>query len=239
MRKATVAKESAQVVPIKRKSMPPVRAQLVGKVVLKPLDSVNRNPWNPNQMTPFEKQALRHGLEKDGWLVSHALTIWGHDENGVVKNLIIDGEHRWEAAKQLGMKDGPMVFLNGLTESAAKMLTVKLDQKRGRFNEDRLGALLQSVQADLNLDTQSLDLGIAPEDLSDYLRVEEEPNPVIGELPSGQKASVKTVPLYFKPEEHEAFNRLLKDLAGRFQTLNATDTVFEAVRRAHAASAPK
>jgi len=222
---------------VARKSEPP-KARLVGKTTIEDLSSVTKNSWNPNRMTPFERQSLRHGLVQDGWLVSHALTVWRTDEKGKTRNIIIDGEHRWEEAIALGMKQGPMVFLDGLTEAAAKMLTVKLDAKRGRFDEDALASLLKGVQESLNLETQALDLGIQPDLLSDYLRPDVVAPPV-AEIPSGQTAAVKTVPLYFQPADHEAFTKLVRELSEKYKTKNSTDTVFEAVRRAHAAATTK
>lgn len=225
-----------------RKSQPPPAKGkgLVGKVIIDDLSHVTKNDWNPNRMTPFERQSLRHGLEKDGWLVSHALTVWGTDEKGKAKNLIIDGEHRWEEARALGMTKGPMVYLEGLTLSQAKQLTVKLDSKRGRFDEDALGVLVRSIQEDLNLETQSLDLGIEASLFDDFLRIEEVlPEAPVMQLPAGQKAAVKTVPLFFQPKQYEEFMRLCQDLSVKYQTQNSTDTVVEAVKRAHAVATAK
>jgi hypothetical protein len=223
----------------RKSNPPPPQARLVGKVVIAKLDAVTKNDWNPNEMTLFERQSLRHGLLKDGWLVSHALTIWRTDEKGKTKNIIIDGEHRWEEAKALGMVEGPMVFLDGVTLADAKQLTVKLDAKRGRFNEEKLGVLVRSVQEVLHLETQALDLGIDAKLLTEYLKPQDTLPPLPADLPSGQKAAVKNVPLFFKPEQHEQFLRLIHDLAGHYKTQNATDTIFEAVRRAHAAATSK
>jgi hypothetical protein len=215
-------------------------SRIVGEVVMAPLDSVKKNPWNPNRMTAFEKESLKHGFKKEGWFASHALTIWRTDEKGNLKMLIIDGEHRQAAGLELGMKEGPMVFLDGLTEAEAKMLTVKLDAKRGKFDHEDLSTLLLSVKDDLDLETRSLDLGIGDDLFANLLHEDAvDGDNVIGELPSGQTASVKMVQLFFQPEKHEEFSKLAKDLAVRFRTENVTDTVVEAVRRAHAATAAK
>ena len=67
-----------------RKSIPPTPTadtiQVKGKVVLKSLQSVSPNDWNPNRMTPHMQESLSYGLHTDGWLASQALLIWGKDD---------------------------------------------------------------------------------------------------------------------------------------------------------------
>jgi hypothetical protein len=211
---------------------------VVGKVEMAALDLVRPNTWNPNRLTPFEKRALKHGLEHDTWLPSHALTIWRTDEKGKKKMLVIDGEHRWTAARELGLKEGPMVFLDGLTEAEAKAWTVKLDAKRGKFDEDKMGPLLRSLEPTMDVETRALDLGIDEDRLVRYL--DDEPDKaVVGELPSGQRASVRQVQLFFPQARYDEFQKMVREMAGSLKTKNVTDTVLEVVRRAGAAAAPK
>jgi hypothetical protein len=120
-------------------------AHVRGKVVTAPLDKLKPNTWNPNVVTPEKMASIEHGFRTDGWLVSQALLVWRKDETGKVQNVIVDGEHRWKAARSVGLTEGPVVFLDGITEAEAKALTVKLDQKRGRWDEDKLGALLREI----------------------------------------------------------------------------------------------
>jgi DNA modification methylase len=93
--------------------------------------------------------SIRHGFREDGWLVSQALLVWATDEIATPRNLIIDGEHRWIAARDVGLHEGPMVLLHGLTEREAKALTIKLDQKRGTWRSDAdLGRVLADLAAE-------------------------------------------------------------------------------------------
>ena len=131
--------------------------RLRGTVVFKLLDAVRPNPWNPNRMTPRERASLRKGLEDDGWVIAFSLLVWGTDETGARRDLIIDGEHRWTEARALGFTNGPMVFLDGLTEAEAKALTIKFIERRGHSEDLALGVVLRSLPADL-LDGTSLGL---------------------------------------------------------------------------------
>jgi hypothetical protein len=67
-----------------------------GEVELVELATVRPNGWNPNECDAHTLASIERGFTEEGWLKSHALTIWRTDEKGVEKRLIIDGEHRWE-----------------------------------------------------------------------------------------------------------------------------------------------
>lgn len=116
----------------------PTAARITGKVVLTPLDRVQPNSWNPNVMTEFQLESTREGMLREGWLAAYALLVWGTDETGARRDIIIDGEHRWRIARELGLAKGPMVFLDGLTEARAIELTIAMDNKRGRFDDVKL-----------------------------------------------------------------------------------------------------
>lgn len=123
----------------------PIKIRVTGKSVLAKLDAVKPNPWNPNQMTEFQIESTRAGLIEEGWVAAYALLIWRTDEKGRAQNIIIDGEHRWRIAKDIGFKEGPMVFLDGITEAKAREMTVAFDNKRGKFEPNRLRELVLSI----------------------------------------------------------------------------------------------
>jgi hypothetical protein len=127
------------------KAQPPDGIRITGKVVVTPLDRVQPNTWNPNRMTEYQIESTRAGLLKDGWLAAYALLVWGTDEKGIARNIIIDGEHRWRIARDLGFTDGPMVFLEGVTARRAKEMTVEFDAKRGQFDTIALRDLIAEI----------------------------------------------------------------------------------------------
>ena len=144
-----------------------------GEVVVRALSTVKPNGWNPNVMTDEMKASLVHGLQEDGWLASQALLIWGSDQDGSEMNLIIDGEHRYRAALEIGMENGPMVVLDGLTEGEAKALTIKMNQKRGDWNTDSLAALLKDIAASSEDGLTGVSLGFGEEELMKLLATPE------------------------------------------------------------------
>jgi hypothetical protein len=218
-------------------------AKIVGKVVLKSLDAVGANPWNPNRMTTFERDALKNGLQSDGWLSSQALLIWGTDASGEKKNLIIDGEHRWTMARELGFDKGPMVFLENLTEAQAKALTVKMNSKRGKFQDDLLGALIRDIQLELEAPDLGLELGIAQDDLMRYMAVEAQEldeyvadaRPPLEAAPSGAPTlstpHIRMVQLFFDKEQHEEFVQMVDEFGASVSARSVSEIVLEVLRR--------
>lgn len=147
----------------------PRAEHIVGEVEFRPVDSVTPNNWNPNRMSEFTFQSLVAGLKEDGWLASDSMLVWGTDENGAPQNIIINGEHRWKAAKELGFELAPMVVLNGITARAAKKLTIKLDNKRGKFDPSALGQLVRELTGDVEDPLLGLSLGFTDDEMTDML----------------------------------------------------------------------
>jgi ParB-like nuclease domain len=115
-----------------------------GEVRLRKLDLFAPNAWNPNQMEPEEFESLKAGLRAKGWVRSDALLVWGTNEDGAAQNLIINGEHRWRAAGEIGMEVGPVVTMDGISREEAVQWTIRLDKARGRFDPEKLRLTLRN-----------------------------------------------------------------------------------------------
>ncbi len=206
-----------------------------------PIDSVQPNDWNPNEMDAQMSASLRQGLVEDGWLISQSLLIWGTDNRNKRRDVIIDGEHRWTEAKALGFSEVPVVKLDGVSPADARKLTIKLGQKRGRFN-DLLPSVLRSIQSELPTIDLSRSLGFDPEELFSILAQKtetihpnassstngvSEPPPVV----VSRNASVSTVPLFFSEPEYEEFQLLVRSFGVEFGTDTSSATVLEGLRR--------
>lgn len=233
---------------------------IVGKVKNVKLDRVAPNSWNPNVLDSTTYDSLKYGLQQDGWYASQAMLIWGTDEHGNTKNIIIDGEHRWRAGGELGFTTAPAVVLEGITEAKAKSLTIALDQKRGKFDQAKLADVLRDIQFSPVFEDQELAkaLGFGDEELMKLLAVPMPELPpdeaVTGEVshqstapkPPGEPAAEGTpvsntrmLQLFLDETSHAVFLAAARDLAAHYGTANVTDTVVEAVRRARAELPPK
>ena len=168
------------------------QAHVRGKVVTFPLDKLKPNGWNPNVVTPEKMASIEYGFRTDGWLASQALLVWRKDDAGKIQNVIIDGEHRWKAARTVGLADGPVVFLDGVSETEAKALTIKLNQKRGEWDEDALGKLLREVQG--SSEDLGLDFGFDDKELGRLLAEANAPAQTNGTATPTPNASASPLP---------------------------------------------
>jgi hypothetical protein len=171
--KVTTKKAETKVPETKAASPRRSKRKLVGEEGFAALDTVKPNTWNPNRMTAMQRSALRWGLINVGWLKSQKLLIWRTDENGKTKNIIIDGEHRWDEATKLGgFTEVPMVYLDGLTEAQAKKYTLRFIYNHGDPDINEVTALLKSMNID-DLGTASLEIGVDSEFLKRALAADD------------------------------------------------------------------
>jgi ParB-like chromosome segregation protein Spo0J len=107
-------------------------------------------------MTDGQFLSLKRAIRKEGFcgviLVNKAPT-------GMV---IVDGEHRWRAARALGMEDAPCV-IGEFSEERARALTVKMNQIHGYWSAPELVDLLDTLSDSLE------DLGFSEQEFAKEL----------------------------------------------------------------------
>lgn len=122
----------------------------VGQLETKAVDpkKLHPNPWNPNKMDDATLQAERESIATFGFI--DPITVRpvpgkrGHFQ-------IIDGEHRWKVATEDGLAKVPVVVLQ-LDDTAAKKLTIVLNETRGQADTVLLSSLLGELQSELGED---------------------------------------------------------------------------------------
>lgn len=91
-----------------------------------PVDQLKADGKNPNKMTKKEFSALKANFKRYGFLVP------------IITNknfLIADGEHRWRAARELGMKEVPVVVLD-VDEVDRRILRQVMNKLRGEHDKE-------------------------------------------------------------------------------------------------------
>lgn len=113
------------------------------EIVDLPINQIEANPWNPNKQIPAVAKAERESITRFGFVdpITVRLISTGTD---VDRWQIIDGEHRWREARELGYETIAAVVLD-VTEDEAKKLTVVLNETRGDADVVLLGQLLQQL----------------------------------------------------------------------------------------------
>lgn len=110
-----------------------------GKYLVVSPDKLKPNPWNPNSMTKEVMDAEKASIKKFGFV--DPITV---RESGKGYE-VIDGEHRWRAAKELKLKEVPVINMGIVKDEVAKQLTIVLNETRGKAKAKELAQLIQEL----------------------------------------------------------------------------------------------
>jgi DNA modification methylase len=111
------------------------------------LDSIHPDPTNPRRISAKELEALTRSIREFGLIDP---VICRRETRAV-----IGGHQRLLAARKLGLKTVPVIFLD-LSDAKAKLLNIALNKISGEFDEELLGQLLASLN-----DSPDLDLSLS------------------------------------------------------------------------------
>lgn len=141
-----------------------LKVEMVDSTALKP------NPYNPNRQEDKEFELLCQSIKSDGF----TMPILANKDY-----VIIDGEHRWQAAMKVGIKRVPVVLLD-LEASRMKLSTIRHNKATGKHDAGLEAMVLADleklmgrdfIERELFIDNNALDEILnfvsAPESLSD------------------------------------------------------------------------
>lgn len=114
-------------------------------------DRLMPNPWNTNVVSPENQSKLENSVRRFGMFKP---VVVRQLEDGSLE--IIGGEHRWEAAKALGLKDIPVVNLGAISDKKAKEISLVDNGRYGADDTLQLAELLE-------------DIGVGAEELADFM----------------------------------------------------------------------
>jgi len=108
------------------------------EVVYIRVDQLVPNPWNPNKMSDEMLRKEIDSIKEFGFVDPIHCRGMGEFVQ------IIDGEHRWKAAKAIGMEEIPVILLE-VDDTVAEQLTIVLNDLRGKPDEEKLAALVRDL----------------------------------------------------------------------------------------------
>jgi uncharacterized protein len=112
-------------------------------------NQIAKNNWNPNYVSEDMMNAIKDDIRKHGFI--GAIIIQKHNTDMKADNVIINGEHRYDALVQLGVDKIPCHILD-IDDRTARLLTLRLNREHGDLMPDKVLSLLESLQNDLDLD---------------------------------------------------------------------------------------
>lgn len=104
-----------------------------------PIEQVEVNEWNPNQMTDAVFEELVKEIQSNGF--DEPVIVVPNGE----KYRIVNGEHRYKAAKQLGLPRLPIVLKRDWDESTQKLQTVRRNLLRGELDKVKFTKLVNDI----------------------------------------------------------------------------------------------
>lgn len=94
------------------------------------IDELKTDGQNPNSMKPDMFEFLKDRIRERGWVGNHILT----NTDGV----IADGEHRWRAARDMGLEEVPVKKLD-ITDSERRLIRQEMNKIHG-FHDKEIDA---------------------------------------------------------------------------------------------------
>jgi len=101
-----------------------------------PVSELKPNEYNPNRETEDEFEMLKASMREDGF-TQPILCM----QDGT----IIDGEHRWRAAQELGYEKVPVVKVS-MTEAQRRIATMRHNRARGQDDTSEVAALFLDLE---------------------------------------------------------------------------------------------
>ena len=137
------------------------------------IDAVIPNPWNPNAMTDEMFGKAIESIHRFGFVDPVTCRELGDG----VEFQIIDGEHRWKAAKShsgrcddkrhYGMLSLPIISVGAISDEIAKQLTIVLNETRGESDPRKLGAIITDLLISEPLPVLAAVLPFSPDRLAE------------------------------------------------------------------------
>jgi ParB-like nuclease domain len=123
-----------------------LKPEVFGRALTVAVDKLRPNAWNPNFQDEATFRRELASIRRFGFVDPIVVR-----KDGAMYE-IIDGEHRWKAAVELGFTEIPVYDISPISEHEAKQLTVVLNELRGKPQEKKLGELLRDLLSSSTLD---------------------------------------------------------------------------------------
>jgi hypothetical protein len=123
-----------------------LKPEVFGRALVVPVDKLRPNSWNPNVQDEATFRKEMASIRRFGFVDPIVCRL-----DGALYE-IIDGEHRWKAAKELGYTEIPIFDIGPISTHEAQQLTIVLNELRGKPQEAKLGELLRDLLSSSTLD---------------------------------------------------------------------------------------
>lgn len=121
------------------------------------VSDIEPNKYNPNQMDHARFTTLRKEIREEGFL--QPLLLRANPNKKGKQYIIIDGEHRWKAAKSEGLTEVPAIIVNKDVPQS-QIATINMNRLRGEFDSVKLAHLIVDLNKTYSVEELEDKLGI-------------------------------------------------------------------------------
>ncbi len=180
--------------------------------------SLRPNPWNTNHCSPEAEEKIRNSIRRFGLFKPIVVRTL---DDGTLE--ILGGEHRWQAAQDLGMTTVPVVNLGKVPDKTAKEIGLV---DNGRYGEDNAVELAQLLR-ELDVSEVSSFMPFSNDELASIFATEtinlddltfdtESDTPTLAEIPDSPPVQTHQilrfkVPLDDAHRVYEVIERVMKE----------------------------
>lgn len=125
------------------------------EIIYRKLSEMKKLDGNPRKITPEQLETLKESiLNNRDYFEARPLIL--SDRTGEL--VIIAGNQRYEACRQLGIEECPTVLISGLTEEREKEIIIRDNVSNGEWDEEILKEWDSDLLDDWGVDVSKLDL---------------------------------------------------------------------------------
>lgn len=104
-------------------------------ITYRKIESIKPLPGNPRTITKEDMERLKESIQNNAdYFEAHPIVL--SDRTGEL--VVIDGNQRLEASRQLGLKEVPSVLLTGLTEEREQEIIIRANVNNGKWDVEKL-----------------------------------------------------------------------------------------------------
>jgi hypothetical protein len=126
-------------------------------------DTISKNDWNPNNVSKKMQETIIDDIRQNGFIGE--IVIQKYNERLNKTNVIINGEHRFEALKKLGQENIPVIILD-INDKKAKTLSIRLNREHGELVPDKITDILNYLSPEKDLTFLQTETGIEMKELN-------------------------------------------------------------------------
>lgn len=118
-----------------------------GQMIELPLEALEPNEWNPNELTADQFDMLSENIDEVGFLDPVLVVPLPLEDGDIQRYRIVDGEHRYEQQRLMDVKMIRCIIADPekFDEKEQKRQTVRMNKIRGQLNIRKFAALANEM----------------------------------------------------------------------------------------------